>query len=1406
LKMSELDEVNGQSKLATLHDLVSDRSISTAEVRRQFQGMNEALGIDNKVFSFLMLMTGRDDVVILDRIQLNTMWDSGRYGKLIYDDIADNFSGLHGLARYEVMENALQDKIVELYTRLGRPQDASVGRYHWESWVLNSGQVVAHPTMQGLVDDIEGASSPYAFMGAPEGKQNMFRYGAIYARDDKGQQYFMYSDSNGQPYKFNRENFRLFLDEIKKPKVGILPKNFKVSEYDQGYPWYEAEGVDRAKLDEVIKSFAQGKATPREYGVEGDVLNEDQADESGAGLGPTPSLDMANTPAFREAPDSLATRNRLVDDLEKAGIPQGELVADVTDQDLDAMSPDSKRLLKALRDDDWLGFDNIDDLLTTIFDEGLDGYETSIATRIALGRYVNQNYGGITTSLDMLAKGDLDNIPNDHKFNGEDATDIVKDLQYRLETLLPFYKGIMDQYVDMKQLERKIAANRGLERLPASESFYDSENLMHGKSAYELDLVTKNYLIPIQKVLASKNLDVEAFGKYLLAKHAPERNVVIAQKALEKREKLVAAAEKAENQRMIQYFEETPIPFQDYETEQGGSGISTKEAVDILALAEFDGLLAPMEEAAQLVYDMLKEHRDRMVENQLLDFETVEDWEEQYQFYVPLKGFAAEEGIDAEYRMSDKTRGFSIVGSESLKAKGRTTLPANPLVIAILDVAAKIKRGEKNKVANVLLDMLQNSGYEIDPEITEKDPRSPWNIYNNKYRPRENRTDGATMIPLDQMQKEKTVNGNYRFVVVKRGGQTFFIEFKDPELNKTLQRLGESPFNQFNTFWQGASKRAGQFQNFHRDVLINYNPSWGLVNPMRDVITAIPYAMAESEAKGSRTEGKGIVRKMVQNYPNALRAYWRHLRETEGRGKAITARGKATQAEYDQYVKEYFEDGAPTGMILTRTYEEEVAAIERQIKGGDVRAAFVAMGKFVEDFNQTMENAVRVSAYVEARKAGAPRENSASFAKDLTVNFNRKGEQNSAINLGWLFFNAAQQGTLNFIQAVGRHGKKVPAFAAGMVAFGYATTVYNILMSPMDDDDGEFDEDEKFKDRYPSVIEAFTNGEDADQTVYADYTDYQLKRSISIIKEDGSMASLPMAYGWMFLPNLGRLMAEWQFGIKRQEEVALQISQTLADNFVPVVPSSGEGFETLRGFLPDVLELLADLGVNKNYFGSPIQKEQTTFEERRPTAYVTKRGTSKAAKDILQYINDLDGTPYEQNESLYYPYNYITPDRVDYVFAWTLGGVGRFIGDISDVTYKAATDPDAIELVDFPIVSQFYKEPSAYTDQMEFYENSGDLATKLAEVKAVKAGEVPKLISRGRQPFYDPQLLAIYKASNAALKELRTDQNKAESQIEDPKELREELERIDKGKQFNYDRFNKAYRKARERSDAIQEK
>ena len=279
LKMSERTE-DGRSKLEELHDLVGDRSISTVDVRRQFQGMINNPGIGNKVFSFLMLMTGRDDVVILDRIQLNSMWDAGRYGKLIYDDIADEFDKGHGLARYEALEKSLNQRIKELYRRLGREDEGSVGRYHWESWVLNSGQVVAHPTMKGLLDDARGADAPYADMGAPEGKMNLYRYGAIYARDTDGKPYFLYADQSNKPYRFTPEKFSEFLDQIKLRKRNIIPKGFKVSEYDKGFPWYEADGVNRENLDALIREYAEREAVESDYAVE-EVDLQDETDGAG---------------------------------------------------------------------------------------------------------------------------------------------------------------------------------------------------------------------------------------------------------------------------------------------------------------------------------------------------------------------------------------------------------------------------------------------------------------------------------------------------------------------------------------------------------------------------------------------------------------------------------------------------------------------------------------------------------------------------------------------------------------------------------------------------------------------------------------------------------------------------------------------------------------------------------------------------------------------------------------------------------------------------------------------------------------------------------------------------------------------------------------------------------------------
>ena len=105
------------------------------------------------------MVGGKDDVLVLDRIQGRHLWDDGRFdGFNIYDGYAKEgttiksgivgvLRGPRGILYTEALENGLRDKIKEVYTKLGRPEDGTIGRWHWENWVIEGDQVVDHSTL-----------------------------------------------------------------------------------------------------------------------------------------------------------------------------------------------------------------------------------------------------------------------------------------------------------------------------------------------------------------------------------------------------------------------------------------------------------------------------------------------------------------------------------------------------------------------------------------------------------------------------------------------------------------------------------------------------------------------------------------------------------------------------------------------------------------------------------------------------------------------------------------------------------------------------------------------------------------------------------------------------------------------------------------------------------------------------------------------------------------------------------------------------------------------------------------------------------------------------------------------------------------------------------------------------------
>ncbi len=140
-KMSERLPDN-RTKLQALHDMIADPSMTGPQIRRAFYGLAQDVGIKNKVLSFALLVSGREDVMVLDRIQINRLFAGG---DKIYDDVAHLFDGGPGLAIYEGLERSLGSRVNQLYANVGRADQASLGRYHWESWVLSS-SIRRHPS------------------------------------------------------------------------------------------------------------------------------------------------------------------------------------------------------------------------------------------------------------------------------------------------------------------------------------------------------------------------------------------------------------------------------------------------------------------------------------------------------------------------------------------------------------------------------------------------------------------------------------------------------------------------------------------------------------------------------------------------------------------------------------------------------------------------------------------------------------------------------------------------------------------------------------------------------------------------------------------------------------------------------------------------------------------------------------------------------------------------------------------------------------------------------------------------------------------------------------------------------------------------------------------------------------
>lgn len=299
-KMSQKGE-DGVSHLQRLHNLMSDPNQTGKSIRREFMRFGEGVGIDNKVVSFTLLVAGFDDVMVLDRVQMKNMFDDGRFEDYnLYDGIKDNRkkeekdkgpkfdaktgekdigaytgsainsigNGVRGLLMYEACERALEKKIKEAYKAVGREKDASVGRYHWESWVASSQQEASHGTLGAILDKAKGEEKAIANVAATQGEYGAYQYGARYGIDKDGNKYIGWQgpkvgNDNPDGFKFTLPEWTEFQEKIKgsavikKDKLGKVPVKDK-----EGKQVYETMKIRVPKKDKDGNPVLDAKGKP----------------------------------------------------------------------------------------------------------------------------------------------------------------------------------------------------------------------------------------------------------------------------------------------------------------------------------------------------------------------------------------------------------------------------------------------------------------------------------------------------------------------------------------------------------------------------------------------------------------------------------------------------------------------------------------------------------------------------------------------------------------------------------------------------------------------------------------------------------------------------------------------------------------------------------------------------------------------------------------------------------------------------------------------------------------------------------------------------------------------------------------------------------------------------------------
>ena len=628
-----------------------------------------------------------------------------------------------------------------------------------------------------------------------------------------------------------------------------------------------------------------------------------------------------------------------------------------------------------------------------------------------------------------------------------------------------------------------------------------------------------------------------------------------------------------------------------------------------------------------------------------------------------------QEELDFMHNGAGLGKGFQVKGSASKRAYGSTKSVVDILANIATQRESAVIRSEKARIGRALYGLaLKNPNPDFWLPVNPDAVKNKAALYQELI---------AMGLPISVaqnfIQEPKTpsidpLTGQVRYTInaglrsspnvfpVRINGKDRYIFFntKDPKAIRMAQAMSNLDAQTLG----GLLGTTALVTRWIASVNTQYNPVFGVVNFYRDTQGAM-FNMTNTPLAGMQKE-------VLSHVFPAMFAIIQNERASRN-NKTVT---NPYSVLYDRFrraggttgFREAFAKGNFSGKdttIIERLWKEETqgAAMKK------ARYIFDALS----DYNEAMENAVRLSIFKVALDHNLSEERAASLGKNITINFNRKGQSTPLFQALYAFFNPAAQGAVLVGKTLaGPAGRKI---VAGGLAIGVLQALWMAAA-----------------------------GFDADEP-----PDYVRDKNFIIPIGNKKYLTLPMPPGYNVIPGLSRIITEYVLGQnhlisggKPLTDAAAQILTLFVDSFNPL-----GGGSLLQMVSPTVIDPIAATAMNKDAFGRPIFKEDLSTKPTPGFMRSRENATqvSQWIAEFLNYVSSPAGTHYTKGK--WSP----TADEIDYYAGQVGGGAAREAIKAAELA-KSAFTSEPVPSYRIPLAGRFYgdaKSQSAIQDK--FYNN-----------------------------------------------------------------------------------------------------